>query len=355
MVDPFRAAVAVPARAPLNDRAPRVLAYVHNYPPNQNAGAEWMLHELLVGARARGLDVRVLAARVGRDWQFEGIDVFGAGSDRRRAQLVGWSDVVLTHLDMTRDATTLAQRGARPVVHLLHNDRQLEFHRVKPAEVGLLVANSEWIAAHYRAWPVPMIVVRPPVDPARYRTTPGQRVTLVNLNAEKGGHLFWKLAARLPARQFLAVRGGYGDQIGFPMVRSLADVKRAPRNVAFQWPTANMRDDVYARTRVLLMPSAYESWGRVAVEAMVSGIPVVAHPTPGLLESLGEAGVFVDRKDVDGWVDAVERLHGQAAWESWSRKASTRSRELDPTDDLDLFAASVDALARGLSVADQRA
>ncbi|WP_262928542.1 glycosyltransferase family 4 protein [Streptomyces sp. CBMA152] len=51
-----------------------------------------------------------------------------------------------------------------------------------------------------------------------------------------------------------------------------------------------MREHVYSRSRVILMPSLYESWGRVAVEAFASGIPVIAHTTPGLVESMGEAG-----------------------------------------------------------------
>jgi glycosyltransferase involved in cell wall biosynthesis len=196
-----------------------------------------------------------------------------------------------------------------------------------------------------------MAIVRPAVDPERYRTTPGNHATLVNLNDAKGGRVFWRLAKAMPHQLFLGVRGGYGEQVGFPATRTAAQVAALPRNVTLQWPTANMRDDVYARTRVLLMPSSYESWGRVAVEAMASGIPVMAHPTPGLLECLGDAGTFVDRDDLAGWVQAIDRLRGQAAWEHASRAAYARSLQLPPEPELDTFASVVHALAEGRTLA----
>src|SRR5690606_19301196 len=115
----------------------------------------------------------------------------------------------------------------------------------------------------------PAVVVRPPVAAAEYATEPGDHVTIVNLFPNKGSALFWRLAERMPDVPFLAVRGGYGHQ----------DIRRVPNvEVVPHLPCHRMRDEVYARTKILLMPSEYESWGRVGVEAMCSGIPVIAHP-----------------------------------------------------------------------------
>jgi glycosyltransferase involved in cell wall biosynthesis len=112
-----------------------------------------------------------------------------------------------------------------------------------------------------------------------------------------------------------------------------------------------MRDDVYARTRVLLMPSERETWGRVGVEAMCSGIPVIAHPTEGLRESLGVAGMFVDRDDVAGWVRTVHKLMTRAnSWRYASRLALKRSAELNPAKSIEQFAERVEALQRDRSV-----
>src|SRR5678815_5651953 len=112
-----------------------------------------------------------------------------------------------------------------------------------------------------------------------------------------------------------------------------------------------MREKVYARTRILLMPSAYETWGRVGVEAMCSGIPVIAHPTPGLTEALGDAGFFDDRDDVDAWAKTVRRLDDPAEYRKASRAAFKRAAELDPTSDLARFADVVEAVAAHEEVA----
>ncbi|MFE2879219.1 hypothetical protein ACFXG6_32815 [Streptomyces roseus] len=45
---------------------------------------------------------------------------------------------------------------------------------------------------------------------------------------------------------------------------------------------------------------------RVAVQAFSSGIPVIAHPTLGLIESLGSAGIYAYRDDLNAWLDALQ-------------------------------------------------
>jgi glycosyltransferase involved in cell wall biosynthesis len=154
----------------------------------------------------------------------------------------------------------------------------------------------------------------------------------------KGAELFWALAERLPHVQFLGVKGAYGTQD----VRSLPNVE-----VIDHVPAERMRDEVYARTRVLLAPSSYESWGRVAAEAMCSGIPVVAHPTEGLRECLGPRGLFVDRHDVDAWANMLRVLAVPRAYEKASAWSRARSAQLDPAADLAAWCDAVESLEAG--------
>lgn len=293
-------------------------------------GAWLCSHEYLAHLVRRGhhVDVFVRLDRSAPVDEFEGVRVGPSSNAHAMAAAVAMSDVVVSHLGDINRAADLAARYGKPNVRMAHG-------RIDDPAVlegaALVVFNSRNLASSVDC-PAPAIVCRPPVFAERFATVPGDRVTLINLSEAKGGELFWRLVHCSP-RKFLGVHGGYG-------VQYLGQAA----NAEVVTMTENMRDDVYGRTRVLLMPSERETWGMTGVEAMASGIPVIAHPTEGLVESLGDAGVFVDRADGQGWLDAIERLHDSDEWAAASALALARSAELDPTDDLNRFATAIEQL-----------
>src|SRR5688572_13524639 len=130
----------------------RILAWLHMYPPAHNAGAERMLAELLADSVERGHEViaTALHSRHGRDleWYQDGVHVLGRTPAMEQARgLWRAADVAVTHLDVTRHAISFARGAETPLVHVLHNDRQLRFHHVRPSDAQAVVANSRWIAA----------------------------------------------------------------------------------------------------------------------------------------------------------------------------------------------------------------
>jgi glycosyltransferase involved in cell wall biosynthesis len=60
-------------------------------------------------------------------------------------------------------------------------------------------------------------------------------------------------------------------------------------------------------------PEWKEQFGRIAVEAMHAGVPVVGYATGALPEVVGNAGLLVQEGDVDGLSRAVELLAGDPA------------------------------------------
>lgn len=343
----------LPPPAPLKGRPYRMAAVVHRYLPEHNAGAETMLHALLQALTRAGWEIRVSAREHRhRPYRWEGIQVEPGNDDSSTGDVVEWADVVITHLHSTRRAVAWCRQG-RPLVHLVHNHAQLASERVQGRrDAAMVVWNSQWVADHWAEWPGPSILVRPPTEVERYRTVDPVRnaaghVTLLNLTDVKGGTTFWKLVDRRPDLPFMGVIGAYYNQ-------EIPD--RVPANARLVENTPNVRD-IYARTRVLLMPSVYESWGQTAAEAAASGIPILAASTPGLRECMtsarhGECAIFLDPRDVDAWADALRDLDDPRTWERWSDKARARSAELavQAAADTDLFVHTMELLAEGRSV-----
>lgn len=332
------------AAAPL-----RVVARLHAYPPRHNAGSEWMMHSMLRALVARGHEVSVWLSRYSLDrdaYTVDGVQVVPYAARLDFGAVAKASDVIVAHHENVPPAGALARGMGQPFVAVCHNTAPLIFRNVGRGETALAVYNSLHMQAEAEAFfceytpslrPARSLVVRPPVLADDYRTTPGDRITLINLNADKGGETFWRLAERLPHLPFLGVKGAYGAQIerrgGLPNVEIIEHL-----------PGDQMRDQVYARTRVLLVPSANESWGRVAVEAMASGIPVVAAQTNGLSECLAEAGIFAERGDLAAWESAVTALTDPAAWSAASERALARAKALDPAADLAAWCQAVEDL-----------
>lgn len=307
----------------------RVVACPPKYPPRSRVGAWLSTHRCLVELVKRGHDVEV-ATLVGRPhppYTLDGVHV--RAGNYLADELPATADVVISHLGDDGRAHAAALAAGVPSVRLGHGG--LPPHAAIDG-AALVIWNSQSFADEI-GWDGPQIVVHPPVDPDAYRTRRGERVTLVNLSAEKGVDTFVNVAKRLPDVPFLGVLGGYGWQ----HEPDLPNVVTMP-------PVQDMRE-VFGLTRVVIMPSERETWGRVGVEAFASGIPVIAHPTPGLREALGFAGIFIDRDDVDGYVAAITDLFDDPAlYRLRSKEAFERSAELDPADDLARFVEAIETL-----------
>jgi len=292
------------------------VAYVHGYFPNHNAGAEAMLHQILKDLVDKGHEVKVLTKSPGAS-EYEGIPIYQMGNSGEREVLL-WADMIFTHLDRTKAAVSIAKALHKPLIHLVHNDKQLPYNEITHRTAQLAIANSKWIKNTIRK-SINSIIVYPPTIPDRYEvSTIREAIVLINMNEAKGGKIFWQLARIFPDRKFIGVKGAYGDQISYDKDLS---------NVTVLENTPNIQD-VYKKARLVIMPSSYESWGRVAIEASCSGIPVIASPTPGLKESLDYSGHFADHDDVAGWVEQILMLDDLKRYQEYSKLAKQRAAEL---------------------------
>ena len=265
--------------------------------------------------------------KITNNYVFDGVDVFPPNPNVVD-NLMRWNDAIITHLDYTRWTVSAAKLYKKPVFHLIHNSHP--YPEIIDAERNQhIVYNSLWLKNKLQyKWP--NFILTPPVDYRIYdlQIDPGKNeyITLINTNENKGGKIFEKIAQAMPNKRFLGVLGSYDPQ----MDARLPNLKLAPNS-----PDILQH---YRQTRILLMPSEYESWGRTATEAMCSGIPVISSEAQGLKENCGSAGIYIkDRNDIKSWVNAINKLDDKKAYEEASRKAKARSREHDPRKALDEF------------------
>jgi len=155
-------------------------------------------------------------------------------------------------------------------------------------------------------------------------------VTFINPQPDKGAAVFARIALELGRRRpeipLLVVEGrGKSDALAGLSVdlSGLANLHRM----------ANTPDprDFYRVSRVVLMPSLWrESLGRVPIEAMANGIPVLASDRGALPETLGDAGfiltiperctpssgVVPTAQEIAPWVAIIEKLWDDAEFEA---------------------------------------
>lgn len=165
------------------------------------------------------------------------------------------------------------------------------------------IANSQFTADRLEElYGVKPEVVYPPIDPDEYCVPydPNGTVTMVNPRVEyKGPDIFLDIAERLSDESFLLVGPISSDRIR-ERAESLANVEH--------WEWCDDMREAYGRSKVVVVPSrCEESFGRVAAEAMVSGIPCVVSDRGGLPEVVGATGEVVHAvESIDAWIAALD-------------------------------------------------
>ncbi|QQE12746.1 glycosyltransferase family 4 protein [Planctomycetota bacterium] len=151
-------------------------------------------------------------------------------------------------------------------------------------------------------------------------------LTMINPSIEKGLHFATQLAHQLATQRpdipmlFVEGRGSTGHLLASAKEANIDLTKHPSIMIAQQ--THNIRE-VYRISRTIIMPSIFnESYGRVAAEALINSIPIIASDRGALPEIIADNGFVlpfpphinlnltkpVSPEDVQPWLDLIIKL-----------------------------------------------
>lgn len=188
--------------------------------------------------------------------------------------------------------------------------------------VSRVICNSQATAARFSRWQwlKPEVIYNGldvDVDTVVFEHDKSEKMNLMfvgRLSEEKQPEVAWKVFSRL-ADRFPKLNLIYvgGDDLLNPSLAE--DLRKKIYNSQWQnrveW--AGPQQDVspwYGKADLVLMPSKYEGFGRVLVEAMAHKVPVVAFRVGAIPEVVenGKQGVLVGLNDLDAMTEAVVDL-----------------------------------------------
>jgi glycosyltransferase involved in cell wall biosynthesis len=301
---------------------PKEITWIMNsYVHKSIGGSEYMAHIINKYLISQGYTINVIGK-----WEtqtYEGVNLIYIHDDENVKNAIGKCSVFFTqnynYPEITVKAANILNKRVVIFIHTTFQpyDRSPENYKtlIDPSKIKVIY-NSIWVQKFFDS-PLRSIIINPPIDKNKLITSSSKKyVTLVSTTYDKGNLQFIEIAKKMPDIQFL----GIGSETNFRDV--------SVKNIEYKVPTKNI-EEIYAQTDIILAPSIYESWGMVAGEAIASGIPVIASPTPGLQENLDYAGLFIERDFIDEWVAMIYKLKNDSEfYNKTSEKCKIRAKEL---------------------------
>ena len=305
-----------------------VVALTHGYPPLWNMGGEVSLHRTLCALDNR----KVVFTKTDKEYFFEGVEVkkintpnvldINANPGPIAKQLLEVdAKVVIGQNELSLPAVYAAKEaGAISVVNVHTPPRFGGNIRAAVAYSNYAIYNTETAA---RQWGEPnALVVHPPINKISNNISiNGDAYTLLSSLRNKGAQVVLDLAKLYPDKRFIIVRSPAEPTHGIPNLEEqaakLPNVELHPRVSP---------EEVYKyleQTRILLVPSMYETYGMSAIEAAGFGIPSIHVDTPHVREGIGDAAILIKPLDLEGAAAGIELIEG--SYNSYSDAVRTRA------------------------------
>ena len=244
-------------------------------------------------------------------------------------------DVIFAHSVIPAMYARLAdiiRRRVVPVLHATDNHPQGSAHRIVEYLLCYLsrytIAVSEEGACNYRKlFPVPIRVIRNGLDFTSAQIAAAHRFARVKKSGIiiqigrvlplKGQHISIQAMAEVikqhPQAKLWLV-GIIEDQSYYAELKSIIGALGVEQSVEFLGPRSDVFD-LLGMADVYIMPSSVEAHSVAMLEALATGIPVVASEIPAFAQFSGADGVqLVPRESLKAWVEGISIALNEGAY-----------------------------------------
>ncbi len=162
-------------------------------------------------------------------------------------------------------------------------------------------------------------VIYPFIDTENYKVEEtGEKILHVNPIDIKGIDITLEVAEKMKKKEFLIV--GSADKETEEQLSEL-------ENVEFKGYLEDMRE-AYRESKIVIIPSTeMETFGRIPVEAGISGIPSVASGNGGLIESTGDECFAVNKNQFENYIGKIKDI--EEKYSEYSEKAVKNAKSKD--------------------------
>jgi len=247
-------------------------------------------------------------------------------------------DIILTQLMWSDVALKLAKKNSIPsIMRVCKVPIKISLAKDSEYAPTAIISTSRFVKNYVlRNWQRKSIIINPLIeienyiiDNKNFSPLKNELIFMFNPLERKGGLVFREIAKKLPSLKFGTVLGwsslkenSNSKTFSKEYIKRITESEGSvfdgslPEYVNFNdcpniniFPPEDDPKNLYKKIKIMLVPSQWEeAFGRVTIEAMTNGIPVIASNIAGLRDSVGKGGILMEKNNINKWVDEIKKL-----------------------------------------------
>ncbi|WP_036486220.1 glycosyltransferase [Myxosarcina sp. GI1] len=192
--------------------------------------------------------------------------------------------------------------------------------------ISISQAQREWMVSNWLVCSKKVRIISPATKiakvlkiPDRHPSQPLKLGAYGRFAPQKGFDILLQAFAALPPEKFQLCLAGYGQD-----EKLIKDLAKDLPHVRLLGAIDNIASFL-ANSDAIVIPSRWEPWGLVCLEAKAAGKPVIASDIDGLSEQMRDCGLLVPPNDIEQLKNAIASLPQQnlAVWGKAGRTSVT--------------------------------